>query len=145
MKEIILKKRYPHSREEDITDAFMRGYETGKEQEHRWWSTFCANCKTEPTISKMEQVEDEPTHNQHVQRVEYVGNDEKSRCWTCKHFERMYETPISSDGSYYTYVVCTAKECEYEPKDEPQTESTGSPIGDYRDGVGAWQTDCPWK
>lgn len=23
-----------------------------------------------------------------------------------------------------------------------QTESTGSPIGDYRDGVGAWQTDC---
>lgn len=24
----------------------------------------------------------------------------------------------------------------------PQTESTGSPIGDYRDGVGAWQTDC---
>lgn len=27
----------------------------------------------------------------------------------------------------------------------PQTESTGSPIGDYRDGVGAWQTDCGWK
>ena len=26
--------------------------------------------------------------------------------------------------------------------DTPQTESTGSPIGDYRDGVGAWQTDC---
>ena len=23
----------------------------------------------------------------------------------------------------------------------PQTESTGSPIGDYRDGVGAWQTE----
>ena len=30
-------------------------------------------------------------------------------------------------------------------KTEPQTESTGSPIGDYRDGVGAWQTDCGWK
>ena len=29
-------------------------------------------------------------------------------------------------------------------KDTPQTESTGSPIGDYRDGVGAWQTDCGW-
>ena len=26
--------------------------------------------------------------------------------------------------------------------DTPQTESTGSPIGDYRDGVGAWQMDC---
>jgi hypothetical protein len=25
-----------------------------------------------------------------------------------------------------------------------QTDSTGSPIGDYRDGVGAWQTDCGW-
>ena len=47
MREIILEKRYPHSREEDITDAFMRGYEIGKEQEHRWWSAFCANCKTE--------------------------------------------------------------------------------------------------
>lgn len=30
MREIILKKRYPHSREEDITDAFMRGYVKGK-------------------------------------------------------------------------------------------------------------------
>lgn len=29
--------------------------------------------------------------------------------------------------------------------DTPQTKSTGSPIGDYRDGVGAWQTDCGWK
>jgi hypothetical protein len=28
--------------------------------------------------------------------------------------------------------------------DTPQTDSTGSPIGDYRDGVGAWQTDCGW-
>ena len=94
-----------------------------------------ADRKTEPTISKMEQVDkdinvrskDEPQPNadQHVQRIEYVGNDEKSRCWTCKHFERMHETPISSDGSYYTYVVCTAKECKYEPKDEPQTEREG--------------------
>ena len=33
----------------------------------------------------------------------------------------------------------------YPPRaDTPQTESTGSPIGDYRDGVGAWQTDCGW-
>ena len=52
MREIILEKRYPHSGEEDITDAFMRGYEIGKEQEHRWWSTFCANCKTENSSEK---------------------------------------------------------------------------------------------
>ena len=30
MTEIKLKKRYPQSRTEDITDAFMRGYEQGK-------------------------------------------------------------------------------------------------------------------
>ena len=139
--------------------------------QYRWSSSrggliiWLKDRKTEPTISKMEQVdepqngyqtfngtsvyvsrlEDEPqtevsaqeyerwlfkepqtNADQHVQRVEYVGNDEKSRCWTCKHFERMHETPISSDGSYYTYVVCTASECRYEPKDEPQS-------------------DCPWK
>ena len=32
-----------------------------------------------------------------------------------------------------------------ERRNETQTEGTGSPIGDYRDGVGAWQTDCAWK
>ena len=77
------------------------------------------------TMNSADTPQTDYNTNQCVQRVEYVGNDEKSRCWTCKHFERMHETPISSDGSYYTYVVCTAKECNYEPKDE--------------------QTDCPWK
>lgn len=37
MREIILKKRYPHSREEDITDAFMRGYEKGKADRQQEW------------------------------------------------------------------------------------------------------------
>lgn len=41
MNEIILKKRYPHSRSEDITDAFMRGYVKGKEQTMK----ECGNCK----------------------------------------------------------------------------------------------------
>ena len=57
--------------------------------------------------------------DQHVQRVEYVGNVE--RCRKCKHIESEHQTPIASDGKYYTYVVCTAKECNYELKDEPQT------------------------
>ena len=82
----------------------------------------CIECKRKQSEVKHK---DEPQTNadQHVQRVEYVGNDEKSRCWTCKHFERMHETPISSDGSYYTYVVCMASECRYEPKDEPQYDA----------------------
>ena len=64
MREIILEKRYPHSREEDIIDAFMRGYEIGKEQEHRWWSTFCANCKDENSSENPNNCEDEPTWEQ---------------------------------------------------------------------------------
>ena len=60
--------------------------------------------------------------DQHVQHVEYVENNERSRCWNCEHFESMYETPISSDGTHYSYVTCNASECRYEPKTEPQTE-----------------------
>ena len=38
MSEIILEKRYPHSRSEDITDAFMRGYVKGKaDRPHGEW------------------------------------------------------------------------------------------------------------
>ena len=67
--------------------------------------------------------------DQHVQRVEYVGDIEKKRCRTCRHFEGEFHTPISSDGTYYPYVICTAKECHYESVDTPQTE----------------QTDCAWE
>ena len=58
--------------------------------------------------------------DQHVQRVEYVRN--VKRCRKCKHIESEYQTPISSDGKCYTYVVCTASECRYEPKTETQTD-----------------------
>ena len=37
MSEIILEKRYPHSRSEDITDAFMRGYVKGKADRPQGW------------------------------------------------------------------------------------------------------------
>lgn len=42
-------------------------------------------------------------------------------------------------------AVALTVETATDTADTPQTESTGSPIGDYRDGVGAWQTDCAWK
>lgn len=35
MTEIKLTKRYPHSRTEDITDAFMRGYQQGCEDGYK--------------------------------------------------------------------------------------------------------------
>jgi hypothetical protein len=59
--------------------------------------------------------------------------------------ERMRKTEpqtCSVNGRPYDCGNCEHFRCT---ADEPQTESTGSPIGDYRDGVGAWQTDCPWK
>lgn len=98
------KWRYDDETAEEI--RFLEGLESKVLDKIRQADTPQTDCNT----------------NQCVQRVEYVGNDEKSRCWTCKHFERMHETPISSDGSYYIYVVCTAKECNYEPKGEPQTD-----------------------
>lgn len=39
-------------------------------------------------------------------------------------------------------AVALTVETATDTADTPQTESTGSPIGDYRDGVGSWQTDC---
>ena len=43
---------------------------------------------------------------------------------------------------HVAYSAKRIKADHYYTADTPQTESTGSPIGDYRDGVGAWQTDC---
>lgn len=77
MVEIKLTKRYPNSRTEDITDAYMRG----------WNDALDA-----------------------VQNGKFIIND-----------DRKTEPKQDTD--------CTEAE---------QTGSTGSPIGDYRDGVGAW-------
>ena len=50
---IELKKRYPHSRDEDITDAFMRGYKAhGEAVQGEWisridtgtWMLECSVC-----------------------------------------------------------------------------------------------------
>ena len=40
-----------------------------------------------------------------------------------------------------TAMHILANALKVDDDDTPQTESTGSPIGDYRDGVGAWQTE----
>ena len=134
--------------------------------ECKWFKNkqVCGRCRSKNLFAEADTPQTERNANQCVQRVEYIGDIEKKRCRTCRHFDSEFHTPISSDGTYYPYVICTAKECHYESVDTPQTdllvktprksresheieqtESTGSPIGDYRDGVGAWQTDCPWK
>ena len=98
----------------------------------------CIDKIAEVVVRKLADRKTEPTHDihtethecvksnaeQHVQRIEYVESVERSRCRKCKHFGVEYETPISSDGRYYTYITCTASNCIYEPKGEPQMETT---------------------
>ena len=139
MKEIILEKRYPHSREEDITDAFMRGYEIGKEQEHRWWSAFCANCKTEPTISKMEQV-DEPQADcgDFADRLAYERG--------VKHAWKVAQKVFDSTVTFYEAEDVAKqidKDINVRSKDESQTDCPKTcPSIDIctKD-----DTDCAWK
>ena len=68
MTEIKLTKRYPQSRTEDIVDAYMRGWNDALDAVQNGKFIINDDRKTESdsenpnnsTISKMEQVEDEP-------------------------------------------------------------------------------------
>ena len=69
---------------------------------------------------------------------------DKVVCPNCgrSDYIRSFEKDFNIKNSEYRYKCIN---CNTYINDTPQTESTGSPIGDYRDGVGAWQTDCGWK
>ena len=60
-------------------------------------------------------------------------------CETCSHYKLACE--LFSEVCKYEPTTQTETQNSNLTFDTPQTESTGSPIGDYRDGVGAWQTD----
>lgn len=85
---------------------------------------ICMDCfeRIAEEIKQADTPQTDCNANQCAQRVEYIGDIEKKRCRTCKHFESEFHTPISSDGTYYPYVICTAKECHYESVDTPQTD-----------------------
>ena len=61
---IELKKRYPHSRDEDITDAFMRGYQAHGEAVQGWI----------PCSERLPSAEDCPMDCMVTRRSKYVGN-----------------------------------------------------------------------
>lgn len=70
-------------------------------------STDITAEQTEPTVSKMEQVEDEPKTQMKTQNSNLAFEKRTMRdCYNCKRYE--------------TEGECI--ECHYEPKDEPQTE-----------------------
>ena len=68
-----------------------------------------ADRKTEPTISKMEQVEDEPKTQMKTQNSNLTFEKADERCKGCKHYK----------------LTCDlfSEICKYEPKTEPQTEN----------------------
>ena len=62
----------------------------------------------------------------------------------CHLLERHDKDKAIRKMKIFADAVALTVETATDTADTPQTESTGSPIGDYRDGVGAWQTDCGW-
>jgi len=74
---------------------------------------------------------------------EWVADTPQTDCNTCRHYKLACE--LFSEVCKYEPTTQTETQNSNLTFDTPQTESTGSPIGDYRDGVGAWQTDCGWK
>ena len=93
MTEIKLTKRYPQSRTEDIVDAYMRGWNDALDAVQNGKFIINDDRKTEPTISKMEQV---------------------PHCIDCTHYGD-YEVCKGCDDDYNKF------KSYYEPKDEPQT------------------------
>ena len=72
-----------------------------------------------------------------------VADTPQTDCETCRHYKLACE--LFSEVCKYEPTTRTETQNSNLTFDTPQTESTGSPIGDYRDGVGAWQTDCSWR
>jgi len=114
MIEIKLTKRYPHSRTEDITDAYMRGWndaldavQNGKfhipdySYEADFGNRITADRKTEPTGYNLLPVEDEPQLTPNY-------------CGTCRHRDvPCGDLPCDVCHGYSNYA----------PKDEPQTDT----------------------
>jgi hypothetical protein len=121
MTEIKLTKRYPQSRTEDITDAFMRGYQQGCEDGYKKKEFDrdgdCFGCKyigiryIEGATPRCEGCCRNYADGYVAEQTE-PQTVETMSCQECRHFrEGMPCRP---------YIV--GLECNYEPKDEPQTE-----------------------
>lgn len=121
MTEIKLTKRYPQSRTEDITDAFMRGYEQGRTDGLKVGrqiilavvESYLTESKQTETTGRQNkrktESDSEKPNNSTISKTEQV---ETMSCQECKHWDCL----INADWE------CTLKECNYEPKDEPKDE-----------------------
>ena len=144
MTEIKLTKRYPQSRTEDIVDAYMRGWNDALDAVQNGKFIINDDRKTEPTISKMEQVDkdinvrskDEPNYSEKTNNCEpqtYKINPKEPtnmpKCFDCEDFftcdgqcdeiecEKCKHFREEAD-TYTKQCEFYFMECKYEPKDE---------------------------
>ena len=134
------------------------------------WLVEIADRKTEPTISKMEQVDKDIN----VRSKDENSSEKPNNCkWSVEYAKEMLNTMLCEDcghwehgagDHYYCALLAMRQECCFEskdestlmfaniPKDEPQTEYrrvgqaidsvTGKVLGETYDVP---QTDCSWK
>ena len=150
MTEIKLTKRYPNSRTEDITDAYMRGWndaldavqngkfhiaeQTEPQTERIKTLDYCDICNHKGCDNCIANSLDdycvpsgyEPTTQTETQNSNMTFEKRTMLdCYNCKRFE--------------TEDECI--ECRYEPKDEPQTDCDHKCI---QTEIGCEKPDCPW-
>ena len=117
MTEIKLTKRYPQSRTEDIVDAYMRGWNDALDAVQNGKFIINDDRKTEPTISKMEQVDEPQTDCTEALTLLWIKNmvtdeefyriDARLKCISCKWWN---DTIVGGSE-------CVSKDCTYQPKD----------------------------
>ena len=148
MTEIKLTKRYPLSRTEDITDAYMRGWNDALDAVQN--GKFHIAEQTEPRLEQFRVGLE-----YHTDSVNF--GKPKGESITTNKTEPQLAEKCPFDDSLPCEWVCTEYgKCKYRPKDEPQTEKPkirkciDKPfravwLDDDHNEIGTPQTDCPWK
>ena len=135
MTEIKLTKRYPQSRAEDITDAFMRGYEQGKKDGLKvgkqivlgaFETYITADRKTEQTEPSdwkdqmwneaVEAEQTEPqTHDIRTETHECVKDThDRAETMSCQECKWWFTDSLKHGG--YCQSLLYNHECHYEPE-----------------------------
>ena len=106
-----------------------------------WYCSACEESTEVPTYLGTPMYNFCPMcgANMNMKSENKQADTPQTDCDTCKHYKLACE--LFSEICKYEPTTQTETQNSNLTFDTPQTESTGSPIGDYRDGVGAWQTE----
>lgn len=125
MTEIKLTKRYPHSRTEDITDAFMRGYEQGKKDGLKVGKKIVLGAfETYITADRKTEPLDKDINVRSKTEPSFTATDFGKGTIT-----RYKDEPQTEECPFYDAIpcewVCTEYgKCKYKPKTKPQKWET---------------------